>query len=87
MFENGLLRKLFGSRRVGLSRGWRKLYSEEFYDLYSLPNIIQVKKAKEYEMGGQCGTHEGEWVHRDCCRLTRRQETTRKTKARMGGQH
>jgi hypothetical protein len=41
-----LLRKLFGSRRVGLSRGWRKLYSEKLYCLYSLPNVIQVKKPR-----------------------------------------
>ena len=39
-----MLRKLFGSRRVGLSRGWRKLYSWKFYDLCCLPNVIQVKK-------------------------------------------
>ena len=62
------------SRKVGLSRGWRKLFSEKFCDLYSLQNVIQVRKTKEYEMGGQCGTHEGEWIRRDCCRLTRRKE-------------
>jgi hypothetical protein len=46
MFENGLLKKLFGFRWVGLSRGWRKLYIEKLYDLCCLPNVIKVKKGR-----------------------------------------
>jgi hypothetical protein len=38
--------KVFGSRRGGLSRDWRKRYSERFYDSYSLPNVIQVQKPR-----------------------------------------
>ena len=35
---------------------WRKLYNEELNDLYSSPNIVQVKKSK----GGECSTYGGE---------------------------
>jgi hypothetical protein len=44
VFEN---RKIFGSERDEsdeLSGEWRRLHKEEFYDLHSSPNIIQVIK-------------------------------------------
>jgi hypothetical protein len=78
VFENRVLRKILGSRRGGLSRGWRKMCSETF--CFVLPTkYYSGAKTKEYEMGGQCGTRERERVRRDCCLLTRRKETTRKT--------
>jgi hypothetical protein len=35
MFENRVLRRIFGPKRDELTRGWRKLHNEEFNDLYS----------------------------------------------------
>jgi hypothetical protein len=34
-FENGVLRRIFGSKRDGVTEEWRKLHCEELYDLYS----------------------------------------------------
>jgi hypothetical protein len=43
VFENRVLRRLFGPKRVEVTRGWRKLHNEELHDLYS-PNIIKMIK-------------------------------------------
>ena len=40
MFENKLLRKIFGAKRDGITGEWRKLHNAELYALYSSPNII-----------------------------------------------
>jgi hypothetical protein len=37
VFENKLLRKIFGPRREEVTGDWRKLYNEEINDLYSSP--------------------------------------------------
>jgi hypothetical protein len=42
VFENRVLRKVFGNKRDEVTREWRKLYNEEQNDLYSLPNIVWV---------------------------------------------
>jgi len=42
MFENRVLRKIFGPKRVKVRREWRKLHNEELNDLYSYPNVIWV---------------------------------------------
>jgi hypothetical protein len=44
MFENRVLRKIFGSKRDEATGEWRRLHNEELYDLYSSPNTIQVIK-------------------------------------------
>jgi hypothetical protein len=42
VFENGLLRKLFGTEREKVAGGCRRLHNEEFYSLYALVNIVRV---------------------------------------------
>jgi hypothetical protein len=37
VFENGVLRRLFGPKRDEVTRGWRKLHNEELHNLYSSP--------------------------------------------------
>jgi hypothetical protein len=44
VFENRVLRKKFGYKRVELTGEWRKLHNEELNDLLSSPNIIWVVK-------------------------------------------
>jgi hypothetical protein len=44
VFENRVLRRVFGSKRDELTGEWRKLHNEELNDLYSLPNIVRVVK-------------------------------------------
>ena len=45
VFENSVLRRVFGPKRDEVTGEWRKLHNEEFRDLYSLPNIVQVVKS------------------------------------------
>ena len=47
MFENRVLRRIFGPKRNEITRECRKLHVEEFDDLYSSPNIVQVIKSEE----------------------------------------
>ena len=44
MFENRVLRRIFGPKRDGVTREWRKLHNEELNDLYSSPDIVRVIK-------------------------------------------
>ena len=41
VFENRVLRKLFGPKRDEIERDWRRLHNEELCDLYSSPHIIR----------------------------------------------
>jgi hypothetical protein len=42
VFENRVLRRIFGPKRDEVTGEWRKLHNEELNDLYSLPNILRV---------------------------------------------
>jgi hypothetical protein len=44
MFENRVLRRIFGPKRDGVTGGWRKLHNEELHNLYSWPSIIRIIK-------------------------------------------
>ena len=46
MFENRVLRRLFGPKSDEVTEEWRKLHKEELKDLYSLPNILRVLKSR-----------------------------------------
>ena len=59
VFENRVLRRIFGPKRDGVTGEWRKLHNEELNDLYSSPNIVRVIKSKKNVMGGACGTYGG----------------------------
>jgi len=52
VFENRVLRRIFGPRRNEVTGEWRKLRLEEFNDLYSSPNIIRVIKSRRMRWGG-----------------------------------
>jgi len=44
MFENRVLRRIYGLKRVEVKREWRKLHNEELNDLYSSPSTVRVIK-------------------------------------------
>jgi hypothetical protein len=46
VYENGLLRGIFGPKIDKVTREWIKLHNEEINDLYSLPNIFRVIKSR-----------------------------------------
>jgi hypothetical protein len=56
VFENRVLRRIFGPNWDEATGEWRRLHNEELNDLYSSPNINQI----ENEMGGACSTYGGE---------------------------
>ena len=52
VFENKVLRKIFGPRRDEVTGEWRKLHNEELNNLYSSPNIVRVIKSRKMRWGG-----------------------------------
>jgi hypothetical protein len=44
LFENRVLRRIFGPKREEAVGGWRRLHNEELHNLYASPNIIKVIK-------------------------------------------
>jgi len=44
VYENRVLRRIFGSKRDEVRGEWRKLHNEEINDLYCSPNIVRVIK-------------------------------------------
>jgi hypothetical protein len=52
VFENRVLRRVFGPKRDEVTGEWRKLHNEELSDLYSLPNIVRVVKWRRMRWAG-----------------------------------
>ena len=52
VFENMVLRRIFGSRRDEVAGKWRRLHNEELNDLYSSPNIVRVIKSRRMRWAG-----------------------------------
>jgi hypothetical protein len=46
VFENRVLRGIFGLKRDGVTGGWRKLHNEELHNLHSSPSIIRINKSR-----------------------------------------
>ena len=44
VFENRVLRRIFGPKRDGVTGEWRKLHNEQLNDLYCSPHIVRVIK-------------------------------------------
>ena len=64
VFENRVLRRVFGPKRDEVTGVWRKLHNEELSDLYSLLNIVRVVKSRRIRwagnvarMGEETGVH------------------------------
>jgi hypothetical protein len=52
VFENRMLRRIFGLKRDKIKGEWRKLYNEELNDLYSSPTIVWVIKLRRMRWAG-----------------------------------
>jgi hypothetical protein len=52
VFENRVLRRIFGPKRDEVTGGWRKLYNNELHGLYSSPSIVRVIKARRMRWAG-----------------------------------
>jgi hypothetical protein len=52
MFENTVLKRIFGPKRVEVTGKWRKLHNEELNDLYCSPNIFRAINREECDGWG-----------------------------------
>jgi hypothetical protein len=52
VFENRVLRRIFGPKRDGVTGEWRKLHNKELHDLYSWPSIIRIIKLRRMRWAG-----------------------------------
>jgi hypothetical protein len=65
VFENRVLRKVFGPKRDEVTGEWRKLQYEELNDVYSLSNIVRVVKSRRMRWAGHVARiGEDRGVHR-----------------------
>jgi len=52
VFENRVLRRIFGPRRDEVKGEWRKLHNDELNDLYCSPRIVRVIKSRRMRWDG-----------------------------------
>jgi hypothetical protein len=65
VFENRVLRRIFGAKRDEVTGEWRKLHSGELHNLYSSPDIIRQIKSRRMRWAGRVARmREGRSVYR-----------------------
>jgi len=65
VFENRVLRRVFGPKRDKVTGEWRRLHNKELSDLYSLPNIVWVVKSRRMRWAGHVARmRQGRGMHR-----------------------
>jgi hypothetical protein len=52
VFENRVLRRIFGAKREEVVGGWRRLHNEELHNLYTSLNVIRVIKSRRVGWAG-----------------------------------
>jgi len=52
VFDNRVLRSIFGPKREEVARDWRRLHKEELHKLYASPNIVMVMKSRGMRWAG-----------------------------------
>jgi hypothetical protein len=85
VFDNRMLRRIFGPKRDKVTGEWRKLHNEKLSDMYSSPNIIKVIKLKIMRWVGHLAHKGGRRGEYNALVGKLRERTTQKTQAQMGG--
>jgi hypothetical protein len=81
VFENRVVRRIFGSKRNEVTGEWRKVHNEELHNFYSPPYIIRQVKSRRMRWAGHVARMGKERkVYRVFGGKDRMKETTRKTK-------
>jgi hypothetical protein len=81
VFDNKVLRRIFGPKRDEVTGGWRKLHNEKLHNLYSSSNIIRMIKSRRMRWAGHVARRgEKRNAYRILVRKSEGKETTRKTK-------
>jgi hypothetical protein len=57
VFENRVLRRIFGPKMDKVAGSWRKLHNEELNYLYSSPSKIRIIKSRRMRWAGSCSTN------------------------------
>jgi hypothetical protein len=76
VFENRVLRRIFGPKRDEVTGGWRKLHNEELHNLYSSPSIIRMFNSRRVRWAGRTARMREK---RNIGGKTKRKETSRNT--------
>jgi hypothetical protein len=63
VFENRVLRKIFGPKRGEVIGGWRKMHNEELHNLYCSPSIIRIIKSMRLRWAGHVACMERRGMH------------------------
>jgi hypothetical protein len=71
VFENRVLRRIFGPKRAEVTGGWRKLHTEELHSLYFSPSLIRMTNSRRMRWTG----HVARMVGKPEGKITRKTET------------
>jgi hypothetical protein len=66
VFENRVLRIIFGPKRDEVTEGWRKLHNEELHNMYSSPSIIRMIKSRRMKWSGHVARIGRRRIHIGC---------------------
>jgi hypothetical protein len=73
VFENRVLRRIFGPKRDDVTGDWRKLHNEELPNVYSSPNIIRMIKSRRMRWAGHVARRGAEEKNKNnACRILAR---------------
>jgi hypothetical protein len=80
VFENRVLRRIFGLKRDEVTEGWRKLYNEVLHNLYSPLSIIRMIKSRRMKRAGHLARMRRKRLHTGYGGKAKKKETTWKAK-------